>query len=490
MNDVEGYDVLRLIDHNQRCYVSTDYVEGKPLVMWLKYHPNLTKEQLFLWIQEMARQLECIHRCQGNPCYQYVNPYSIIVTEEKQLYFLDMNTESNEKMIVRMNRRCIRENFLPPEANYYQTASVALDIYGLGKTIQYFISMVQPTPPLTRHEEAKLQKIISKSLNGHSKRTYKSVFELRKEIPKSIEKEQSGKKKIWKTVILAIVAAGILLYMYQSKAAESEGVLPAVKEQEEEVQPVVEDSRASEENLLRYELGFIYFLDLKEYEKSREYFADIENDETAGNMAALARYLEGGRIEKKKLREILEDIEESMSVENQENYYRCLIRGYGLLDTEEDAEQILRIGALVMKGNPEEDAERECTRYMASAYEKTNQQEEAIKLYTDMLDWEKDEKAREEVYRKLTVLWEEKEESGQALQICRQGIEELEDSAELKLIYIRMQCADAGIDRAVCAQTIQECLHQMPELAEEQEFQKLVREYGIVIEGENVWVGR
>ena len=82
MGEREGYEVLRLIEHNQKCYISSDYVEGKSLIQWLKYHPNLTKKQLFLWIRDLADQLECIHKCRGNPCYQYVNPYSVIVTED------------------------------------------------------------------------------------------------------------------------------------------------------------------------------------------------------------------------------------------------------------------------------------------------------------------------------------------------------------------------------------------------------------------------
>ena len=45
MGEREGYEVLRLIEHNQKCYISSDYVEGKSLIQWLKYHPNLTKKQ-------------------------------------------------------------------------------------------------------------------------------------------------------------------------------------------------------------------------------------------------------------------------------------------------------------------------------------------------------------------------------------------------------------------------------------------------------------
>ena len=71
------------------------------------------------------------------------------------LHFLDMSVESNEKMLVQMNRRSVRENFLPPEVNYYQAASIELDIYGLGRTIQYLLS---PDPGINQTGDGKVSK--------------------------------------------------------------------------------------------------------------------------------------------------------------------------------------------------------------------------------------------------------------------------------------------------------------------------------------------
>ena len=51
-------------------------------------------------------------------------------------------------------------------------------------------------------------------------------------------------------------------------------------------------------------------------------------------------------------------------------------------------------------------------------------------------------------------------------------------------------CQDASIGRDLCAQTIQEYVRQAPEILEKEEFQKLVRDYEIQMEGEQVWVGR
>ena len=61
----------------------------------------------------------------------------MIISEEGGLYLADMQAGSNEDLLRLMRRKSIREHFLPPEEPYYRKASVALDAYGLGRTIQY-----------------------------------------------------------------------------------------------------------------------------------------------------------------------------------------------------------------------------------------------------------------------------------------------------------------------------------------------------------------
>ena len=136
----EGFDVLRLIEHGQTCYISSEYVEGRILAGWLKACPDITKEQLFSLMREAANQLGMIHKCRKKPYYQYVNPYSIVVTDERKLYFLDLEAGSNEKRLRFMQRRVVRENFLPKEEAYYQRGNAEIDIYGLGKTFQYLLA--------------------------------------------------------------------------------------------------------------------------------------------------------------------------------------------------------------------------------------------------------------------------------------------------------------------------------------------------------------
>lgn len=111
----QGYDVLRLIEHSESCYVSSEYVRGRTLIRYIREEKEIEKEQLFAWMRKMAGTLACVHKCRGAPCYQYVNPYSMIIAEDEELYFLDLKAASNQEMLIRMQKRTIREHFLPEE---------------------------------------------------------------------------------------------------------------------------------------------------------------------------------------------------------------------------------------------------------------------------------------------------------------------------------------------------------------------------------------
>ena len=153
----EGYDVLRLIEHGQICYVSSEHVYGMTLAQYLRQNPCVEKKQLFLWMQEITRQLELIHRCRGNPSYKYVNPYSIIISKDRKIYFMDVESGTNQEMLRQMRKRKVREYFLPEEERYYQNTSIQLDIYGLGRTLQYLLAHTVPDEKLGRREEIKIQ---------------------------------------------------------------------------------------------------------------------------------------------------------------------------------------------------------------------------------------------------------------------------------------------------------------------------------------------
>ena len=40
----QGYDVLRLIEHSESCYVSSEYVRGRTLIRYIREEKEIEKE--------------------------------------------------------------------------------------------------------------------------------------------------------------------------------------------------------------------------------------------------------------------------------------------------------------------------------------------------------------------------------------------------------------------------------------------------------------
>ncbi len=516
----EEYDVLRLIEHNQVCYISSEYIRGAPLPRWIKYHPGMKKEELFRMISDIAKQLWQIHRCRGNPCYRYVNPYSIIVSEDGRAGFLDVNAESNGEQLRLMQRRTVREHFLPPEEPYYQKASIELDIYGLGKTLQYILSEVETDPPLSRAEEAKFQKIISRCLDGHSKKSYQNVSEIQKMIPKykQPENKTAEKKKLKSALIIVIgligfagiVAGGgmIVTDSIYSASDRSGRKLQQEKDKQDEraqadmqgagVKTDREDDKSGggksgqNEERLNMELGTVYFSELKNYEKSKEYFSNAKNNKLAEYMAVIAECFAGNSVQSERLRQALSGAEDEVKSQDEEaigekrSYYRCMLKGYTVLDKGDDFRNILRLGEMCLQDGTEEEMS-EISGYLAFAYEGLGDTEHAVSMYEEQLKYEKNEAVREEIYKKDAYLLMQSGNNGRAQEILRTGIKDIEGSAELCTAYIAALLGDGNVERQLCLQTISEQLKALPELKEQEEFKKLMKQYGITVEGDKVW---
>ena len=465
MQQKESYDVLRLIEHGQICYISSENVQGRTLARYLKYHPVMEKKEMFLLLKAIAEQLELIHRCRGNPCYQYVNPYSIILAEDGRVYFLDMKAETNMKQVVFMQRRDMREYFLPPEENYYQNASKELDIY------------------------------------------YQSVSEIQKQIPKwkeKVNKESSGDKgkrrwKIYIALFFTVVVAGYMLI--QQRKNVPDGI---IKEQQKATSNANTELRTdSQENEKRdeeyLELALAYFLNVGNVEKSRICLNELTNKELAENLKMLI-----GAYEKQECPEDVGKYKESLaylekvwkkrskiSEEKQKQEIQCLIRGYGLLDDEDSVEKVLELVKRGMQTDYLNDSvKKEMLEYQAAACEKKKTEEEAAKIYTDLLEMEQEDGNREMLYKKIAQLYEAAGRCDMAMDICIQGIGELKESQELKLMHIRFMCADPSVSREECSMKIKEYVRDDGQLPDQEEFKKLQKEYAIKMEGEEVWVGR
>ena len=361
MEEKRNYEILKFVMHGDKCYISTDIVNGKPLIVWLKYHAHITKEQFYEWARQIIADLDHFHRCRGNPCYQYMNPYSVIVGEDRKVYLLDLASKEQEDMMHLMQRRYVRENFLSPENQYYQKSEEKEDIYGFGKTIQYVLSSVELEPEFKFLESVRIQKIITRCLDKQGKKRYQKLSDLSGQF--SLSEKRNGSKKIMYAMI-ALAVIGLLVLSgnriascisgqsrrqggqdmkladtERKEGAEEQVYLEQLQESEEqweaEREELQDESNKREQELL-YDLAFVYFSQMKDYEVCSRYLEEMkEPDAFAKDMVRLCGMMSRADGEEKNTEKRTVDEEESIEMllermrqeipdEEDERYAECI----------------------------------------------------------------------------------------------------------------------------------------------------------------------
>ena len=361
MEEKRNYEILKFVMHGDKCYMSTDIVKGKPLIVWLKYHAHITKEQFYEWARQIIADLDHFHRCRGNPCYQYVNPYSVIVGEDRKVYLLDLASKEQEDMMHLMQRRYVRENFLSPENQYYQKSEEKEDIYGFGKMIQYVLSSVELEPELKFLESVRIQKIITRCLDKQGKKRYQKLSDLSGQF--SLSEKRNGSKKIMYAMI-ALAVIGLLVLSgnrivscisgqsrrqggqdmkladtERKEGAEEQVSLEQLQESEEQWETErkeLQDESSKREQELLYDLAFVYFSQMKDYEVCSRYLEEMkEPDAFAKDMVRLCGMMSRADGEDDNTEKRTEDEEESVEMllermrqeipdEEDERYAECI----------------------------------------------------------------------------------------------------------------------------------------------------------------------
>lgn len=493
----QTFDILKLVESQGRCYVSSDCMEGVLLASYLKYHPDLPRDQLLKWMVQILQELEKFHRCRGNPCYQYVNPYSMTVGKDGRIHLLDLGSAQQQDLRKRLQRRSIRKSFLMPDNQYYQRASLADDIYGIGRTFQYMLASTETVPPIKGQTKRKLRKIIFKCLSqspdqeagGRFKKQYHNIREISEQFPRNKQKPERAKKVIF----IAAAAASFAAVFFIVKRE----VFPVSAVSDEVTAGASREDRSAEQKL-KFDMAMLYFLEIGDYEKSSELFHDIaDHDSLAADYEKLSNCMtDPDHLGQKQMESLLLHIQDLVPDKEDSRYYLSMLKGYSLLDTDSVKEDIIRLGEHCfsldgwMERDGDHEDEKELRWLMADAYKDEGDAEKAAEQYETLLGLETENRIKEQIYSSLVSVYEESGKTEEAWNTCARGIEEVADSRLLRIQYIRMQCASPETDRQICAQTVKQYLSEIPEIAGEPEFQKLQEEYGIKVEGEEVWVGK
>ena len=116
----------------------------KTLGEYVLQHPNVEKQMLLKWMQQILVQLQAMEQIRELP--DTITPFHIMIRENMTAVLADL--EENE-----IPSYSILEKFLPGNG---QNSSV----YSFGKTIQFLLAKTNLAPRLTRREEFQFQKII------------------------------------------------------------------------------------------------------------------------------------------------------------------------------------------------------------------------------------------------------------------------------------------------------------------------------------------
>ena len=281
-NMAEMYEVFRFIDQGTRCRQSMDCVEGSLLIYYLRDNPEPEKAVLFEWFRQIGKNLEQYRRCKNGKGYLYLNPYSIVVTEEERICLLDPDSPENEAVMKKMQLRAVREHFVKPVLSRKSGERLSADLFGYGKTMQFMLAYTDPIPRLTRMEEARMMRIIDRCI-GNRKKRYDDLRQIAKDLPEIHGTERMHIRRM--RLLLLFMAAAIPVGIAVHTAVEQKNMEAAELRSAEEEEKVRRGQTTGEEERAEEMTEEVHTAEeSKEAEKgyTAEEYADITSKELEG----------------------------------------------------------------------------------------------------------------------------------------------------------------------------------------------------------------
>ena len=400
--------MIKFIDHDNSSRVTMDYKSGELLIDKIRATPKMSKETMFSWFYSLLVQLIQFHKCYPHRQYRYLNPFSVLITKENELYLLDMEASSNQFVLKNLQTQAMRVHFLKPNLNSNEESKIAYDIYCFGKTLQFILAHSEPSPSLRKSEELKLVKLIEKCLGENPKKRYSNFWQIKKEISfaKRGEKEKenflkSGVVKRVCLVLLVLVVGVVLLVTERSKVSlnDENGVVS---------EEGVGKGAGSEKN--------------GENMGSNDGSGSIKREEGVENR---------GSGDDREIEEGMESEEAELDVLDE--VIRELEKGVAELlatlheNDKEGNERIIHSG---------QEMERMLLRVLATAYDRENHKEKAISAYGRWIEVESREEYLELAYLRKMKLEGELGLFEQSFETGRRGLERMEGNVNIARLYL------------------------------------------------------
>ena len=159
------------------------------------------------------------------------------------------------------------------------------------------------------------------------------------------------------------------------------------------------------------------------------------------------------------------------------------MRVYSKMDSEYARKQLLDLGEDIMEELEWDEMGEEVREIVAGAYSKDGDHKKALEHYEMLLC----ERHGAELYHTMSNLYVKCEDVERAMELCIEGMKYNQQSSELELLYIRLLCQDGNILKEEKQAKIKEIIESHSKLLDERRFQTLQKEYGIKVEGGEVW---
>lgn len=189
------FDRFKILSHNGGCYrhyIVMQYFEGENLENLIQQRISnrqgpFPEDQVIKWAEELCEILKYMHS--KNVVYRDMKPSNIIITTSGKLALIDFGISRFLQPGQKANTPYGTQGFAGPEL-YQGQGEFASDIYGLGATLHYLLTLRDPTrePPFTFPSVRSMnssvshqtEAVVTKSLQNDIKARYSSVNDFKR----------------------------------------------------------------------------------------------------------------------------------------------------------------------------------------------------------------------------------------------------------------------------------------------------------------------
>lgn len=186
---------------NERDYMVMELIEGKTLDQMLTARSEpFSEEEVRLWALQILEILEYLHSQNPPVIYRDLKPHNIIISPETGLRFIDFGIARLFNPVKEQDTIFMgTPGYAPPEQFRQRQTDVRSDIYSLGATLHYLLTLrdpgtnpfdFEPVSLINRNVSPLFEKVIQKALEIKAENRFQSASEMRKVLSGEISFEE------------------------------------------------------------------------------------------------------------------------------------------------------------------------------------------------------------------------------------------------------------------------------------------------------------